>query len=365
MNIINCLDLKEQHIQLKSEIFAEFEKVFDKTAFSGGEFVEEFERNFSAFTNSKYCIGLNNGTNAIHLALLALGIGSGDEVIIPANSFIATAWGVTYTGATPVMVDCDENTWQISTDSILKNITKKTKAIIGVHLYGQPFDIDSLQRICKDHNIFLLEDTAQAQGALYNNKVVGTFGEMGCFSFYPGKNLGACGEAGGIITNNEKYCKHLQKLRNHGCEMRYFHEIIGYNMRMGGLEAASLIVKLRYLSKWNSQRQEIAERYQSEIKNEAVRMQLPTANAKSVYHLFVIVTADREKLMQYLKMNDVNAALHYPLPIHLQRAYSNLGYKKGDLPNSEYLAEHCLSLPMYPEMKSESVSRVIELINKY
>ena len=231
--VIPCLDLKRQHQQLKKEIFEAFEKVYEKTAFSGGPFVEEFEKAFAAYIGAKYAIGVSNGTIALHLAMLALGIGQGDEVIVPANTFIATAWGVSHAGATPVFVDCDADTWQIDASKIEKKITSKTKAIIGVHLYGQPFDIDAVNTIAKSHNLFLIEDAAQAQGSRYKGKTVGVFGAMACFSFYPGKNLGACGEGGGITTNNESYAKHLQSLRNHGSAVRYYHDEIGYNYRMG------------------------------------------------------------------------------------------------------------------------------------
>ena len=267
MSTINCLDLKGQHQQIKKEVFELFEKVYENTAFSGGPFVEQFEKDFSNYAQTKYTIGVNNGTSALHLAMLALGIGAGDEVIIPANTFIATAWGISYVGATPVFVDCDKDNWEIEPALIEKAITSKTKAIIGVHLYGMPFDIDSVLAIAKKHNLFLVEDAAQAQGARYKGKTVGGFGEMACFSFYPGKNLGACGEAGGITTNNEVYQKHLNSLRNHGSMVRYYHDEVGFNMRMGGLEGASLQVKLKYLEGWNNRRREIAKMYHAGIKN--------------------------------------------------------------------------------------------------
>jgi dTDP-4-amino-4,6-dideoxygalactose transaminase len=362
---IPCLDLKSQHQEIKQEIFAAFEKVYENTAFSSGPFVEEFEKNFASFCNTKYAVGLNNGTSAIHLAMLAAGIRARDEVIIPANTFIATAWGVSYAGATPVFVDCDENTWQIDPSKIEKAITPKTKAIIGVHLYGQPFDIDKVSEIAKKNNLLLIEDAAQAQGAIYKGKKVGGSCEMGCFSFYPGKNLGACGEAGGITTNNESYYKHLQRLRNHGSETRYYHDEIGFNMRMGGLEGASLNIKLKYLDGWNNRRREIAKRYQEEIKNKKIKMQFQPEGVESIYHLFVITTAKRDDFIKYLNSNDIFPGLHYPVPCHLQKAYHHLGYKSDDMPNSEYLAEHCCSLPMYPELTNAQVEAVIQMVNKY
>jgi dTDP-4-amino-4,6-dideoxygalactose transaminase len=246
-----------------------------------------------------------------------------------------------------------------------EKITSKTKAVIGVHLYGQPFDIDALKNICSKHNLFLLEDAAQAQGATYKELEVGGFGEMACFSFYPGKNLGACGEAGGITTNNEKYYKHLQSLRNHGSVVRYYHDEIGYNMRMGGLEAASLTVKLKYLSGWNERRRAIAKRYQQGITNSKITMQAQPIWANSVYHLFVVTTPERDNIIKYLNQNNIFPALHYPVPCHLQKAYQDLNYEKGDFPNAEYLAANCLSLPMYAELTDDEVSTVIDCLNNY
>ncbi|HVY76314.1 MAG TPA: DegT/DnrJ/EryC1/StrS family aminotransferase [Puia sp.] len=362
---IPCLDLKGQHQQIKKEVFEAFEKVYEQTAFSGGPFVEAFEKDFAAFCQTRFAVGVNNGTTAIHLAMQALGIGSGDEVIIPANTFIATAWGVSYTGATPVFVDCDPDTWEIDASKIEAKINAKTKAVIGVHLYGQPFDIDAVQAICQKHKIRLVEDAAQAQGAAYKGKPVGGFGEMACFSFYPGKNLGACGEAGGLTTNNESYYKHLLSLRNHGSVVRYYHDEIGYNMRMGGLEGASLSIKLKYLPLWNARRKSIAKRYHNELKNPKLKMQLQPEGHDSVFHLFVVTTEDRDGLMKYLNEHNIFPGLHYPVPCHLQKAYKDLGYKTGDCPHSEYLAAHCLSLPMYAELTDDEVSYTIQTLNSY
>jgi len=361
---IHCLDLSGQHQQVRKEIFEAFEKVYEKTAFSGGPFVEEFEKSFAIFTGTRFCIGVSNGTTSLHLAMLALGIGNGDEVIVPANTFIATAWGVSHARATPVFVDCDD-TWNIDPQKIEAAITPRTKAVIGVHLYGQPFDIDAVKAICDKHKLFLVEDAAQAQGARYKGKTVGGFGEMACFSFYPGKNLGACGEAGGLTTNNESYDRHLRALRNHGCTQRYYHDEIGYNYRMGGLEGASLSVKLKYLEGWNNRRREIAERYRKEINNPKIKMQVKPEWADGIYHLFVVTTENKEALVNHLTENNIIPAYHYPVPCHLQKAYSHLKYKKGDFINSEYLASHCVSLPMYAELTDENVDTVIRVVNKY
>ncbi len=364
MKKINCLDLSIQHQELKSEIFEAFEKVYDKTAFSGGFFVEQFEKDFSNFIGSKFTIGLSNGTVALHLAMLTLGIGEGDEVILPSNTFIATAWGISHVGAKPVFVDCDD-TWNIDPTKIESAITSKTKAVIGVHLYGQPFDIDAVNLICKKHNLFLIEDAAQAQGAKYKGKPIGTFGEMACFSFYPGKNLGACGEGGGITTNSELYFNRLNSLRNHGSIVRYYHDEIGYNYRMSGLEAASLSVKLKYLERWNQARNNIAKMYREKIKNDKIIFQSIPNWAESVNHLFVVTTENKTSFVKHLDENGINAAFHYPVPCHLQKAYSFLDYKKGSLPKSEYLATHCVSLPMYPELTQDQINYIINVINKY
>lgn len=365
MDKIPCLDLKGQHQQIKSEIFAAFEKVYENTSFSGGPFVEEFEKKFAAYCGTSYSIGLNNGTSALHLAMLALGIGKGDEVIIPANTFIATAWGVTHAGATPVFVDCESDTWEIDPLKIGQKITSKTKAVIGVHLYGQPFNIGAIESLCKKNNLYLIEDAAQAQGARYEGKIVGGFGEMACFSFYPGKNLGACGEAGGITTNYAKYYLRLQSLRNHGSVNRYYHDEIGFNMRMGGLEGASLSIKLKYLDLWNARRKEIAKRYQNEIRNSKIKMQFQPEGVDSVFHLFVVTVENRNEFINYLNSKNIFPALHYPVACHLQKAYASLKYKKGDCPNSEYLADHCVSLPMFAELRDEEVLHVIDVINKF
>ena len=362
---IPCLDLKKQHQLVKAEIFEAFEKVYEKTAFSGGPFVEEFEIAFAKYTNTNFAIGVCNGTTALHLAMLTLGIGAGDEVIIPSNTFIATAWGVSHANATPVFVDCDSETWEIDATKIEAAITNKTKAVIGVHLYGQPFNIDAVKAVCDKHNLFLIEDAAQAQGAKYKGKIVGGFGEMACFSFYPGKNLGACGEAGGLTTNIEAYKNKLFSLRNHGSVVRYFHDEVGYNYRMGGLEGASLTVKLKYLENWNNRRREIAKMYQEGIVNSKIKLQHKPEWADGIYHLMVITTDEKDDLVKHLSDHNISAAFHYPVPCHLQKAYSHLGYKVGDFPNSEYLASHCISLPMYAELSNQEVEHVISTLNKF
>jgi dTDP-4-amino-4,6-dideoxygalactose transaminase len=363
--MINCLDLKGQHAQVKDELFAAFEEVYAKTAFSGGSFVTKFEEEFASFCETQYAAGCNNGTNALHLALIALNIKEGDEIILPANTFIATAWAVSYMKAKPVFVDCDAETWEIDPKAVEAAITEKTKLVIGVHLYGMPFDIDAVAELCENRNIPFIEDAAQAQGATYKGKRVGGFGEMACFSFYPGKNLGACGEGGGITSDNEEYIKKIGMLRNHGCEERYYHDILGYNMRMGGLEGASLSIKLKYLDSWNGKRRAIAEKYQEGITNPKINMQKAVEGSLSVYHVFVVTTDEKDAFVEHLKFNGVNPAFHYPVPCHLQKAYKDLNHKEGDFPNSEYLAYHSVSLPMYAELSDQEVQTVIEVVNKF
>lgn len=362
---VPCLDIKRQYLQIKQEVLQKTEEVFDSNAFSGGKYVESFEKKFAEFCDTEYAMACNNGTTALHLALLALNIKPEDEVIVPANTFIATAWAVSYVGAKLVFVDCDPNTWQIDSQKIEAKITKKTKAIIGVHLYGQPFDIESVKSICDKHNLFLVEDAAQAQGAKYNGKKVGGFGDIACFSFYPGKNLGAYGEAGGLTTNNVAYFSDVQRLKNHGMIQRYYHDVIGYNYRMDGLQGAILEIKLKYLTDWNNKRKAIAHRYQNEITNSQVQLQTQPQWADSIYHLFVVLVKNRTHFMEYLETEGVSAGLHYPVPCHLQKAYAHLGYKVGDFPVAEMQAETCCSLPMFAEMTDEEVTYVIQIINNY
>ncbi len=362
---IQFMDLKRQYYAIKDEILPALTAVCEKTAFSSGPFVEEFERKFAEYCRVKYCSAVNSGTSALHLALIAAGVQGGDEVIVPANTFIATAWAVSYVNAVPVFVDCTPDTWNIDPQRIEEKITKKTKAIIGVHLYGQPCDVEALMAIADRHSLTLIEDCAQAHGALYKGRKVGGFGAMGCFSFYPGKNLGAYGEGGAIVSNDEAYDRRIKSLRNHASTIRYHHDELGFNMRMDGFQGAVLNVKLPHLDSWNKRRQEIARRYREGIRNEKIRLQAQPAWASSVYHLFVVTTEDRDRLMKYLQERNIFCGLHYPVPCHLQAAYNHLSYRKGDLPHAEYLAEHCLSLPMFPELTEAELAHVIDSLNAY
>ena len=364
-NRINFLDLKKQYLQIKEEVDKALLEVCKFTAFSGGSFVDNFENSFADYCDSKFAIGLNSGTSALHLALICLDIKEGDEVILPANTFIATAWAPSYVKASPIFVDCGPNTWNIDLNELEKKITSKTKAIIGVHLYGQPFDIDSVLEIANKYNIPLIEDCAQATGSRYKGKIIGSSGEMGCYSFYPGKNLGAYGDAGAIITNNDAYREHLKSLRDHGSVKKYYHDEIVFNMRMSGFNGAVLDIKLKYIDAWNDRRREIAQMYFQDINNPKIKFQYQPDWSESNYHLFVITTEKRDELMKHLQEGNIFCGMHYPVPCHLQKAYSGLGYKVGDFPNSEYLAENCITLPMYAELENEEVERVIDIINKF
>lgn len=362
---IPFLDIQRQYASLKDEIESATSEVFREGAYSGGPFVDAFEAAFASYCGTGFAEGLSSGTDALHLAVRSLGIGPGDEVIVPANTFVATAWGVSHAGATPVFADCDPDTWTIDPSSIETRITGKTKAVIGVHLYGQPFDFDSVAEVAERHGLSVIEDCAQAVGALYKGKRAGGLGIAGCFSFYPGKNLGAYGEAGGITTNERSIDERVRSLRNHGSAKKYYHDEIGFNMRMDGIHGAVLSLKLKYIDSWNEKRRVIAKRYRDGIRNPLLRFQKTPDWAVHVYHLFVAVTADRERFKKYLEEKGIYPGIHYPVPCHLQKAYAHLGYGKGDFPNAEALSVGCLSLPIFPELTDDEIEAVIEAANGY
>ncbi|MBP6183620.1 MAG: DegT/DnrJ/EryC1/StrS family aminotransferase [Saprospiraceae bacterium] len=364
METIPFLDLHRQYLGIADEVKAGWDKVLEKTAFAGGPFVTEFEHDFAVYCQTNFAAGLNTGTSALHLAMLALGIGPGDEVILPGNTFIATAWGISYCGAIPVFVDCDEY-WNIDPEAVEAAITTRTKAIAAVHLYGQPCKLDVLKAIAQKNHIYLIEDAAQAHGARYLGKRVGGHGDIAAFSFYPGKNLGAYGEGGGVTTDDKSLIDHIYRLRNHGADKRYYHEELGFNMRMDGLQAVVLKVKLQYLDNWNNKRKEIANRYITEISNEHIRLPKVLPESEPVWHLFVVTASERDNLIGHLDKSGIQSALHYPVPCHLQNAYAHLNYHKGQLPKSEYLATHCVSLPMFAELTTQEVDRIIESVNSY
>jgi len=362
---IPFMDLGRQYREHKKEFLDAVERVCDETAFSGGKYVKEFEESFRKYLGVKYCAGVSSGTDALFLAVKALGLGPGDEVIIPANTFIASAWGAVHAGAKPVFVDCTPDTWEIDASKIEEKITEKTKAVVGVHLYGQPFDFDGVKEIADRHHLYVIEDCAQAHGAEYKGKKAGTLGDIACFSFYPGKNLGAFGEAGAVVSDNKQYIEEVNRLKDHGALQKYHHDVVGYNMRMDGIQGAVLSVKLKYLEGWNEKRRHTAARYRAEIKNPAITFQSVPSFVLPAYHLFEVQAAHAQDFIGYLQGKGIRCGRHYPLPCHLQKAFWGLGYKKGDCPQAEKLAENCVSLPMFPELTEEEISYVIDCCNGY
>ena len=363
--MLKRIDLSRDFQKHKKEYMEAIEKVCEETAFSGGRFANEFDKNFAKFVGVPYASGVNNGTSALHAAMVALGIGEGDEVIVPANTYIATAWGVTYSGATPVFVDCTVDTWEIDHSKIEEKITEKTKAIIGVHLYGQPFEFGEVKKIADKHGLYVVEDCAQAHGAKFEGQNVGSLGEIGCFSFYPGKNLYAFGEGGSVTCKEEKYYNIVEVLKNQGCRVPYYHERIGYNYRLEGMMGAVLDVSLRFLPEWTKRRQEIGRRYIKEITNPLFTFQAHPENTEPVFHLFEVKVPNPVEFLEYMKAKNIECNRHYPVPCHLQEAYKHLGYKEGDCPNAEDLAKHCATLPLFPEMTDEEVAMVINACNEY
>ena len=360
------LDLNAQYIGIKKEVESALEQVMEGTAFASGPFVQKFEEEFANFCGAKYCVGVSSGTSALHVALLAHNIRPDDEVITVSSTFISTAWAITYCGAVPVFVDIDQETCLINPDLIERAISEKTKAILPVHLYGQPADMDTINKIAKKHNLVVIEDAAQAHAATYNGKRIGSLGNTTCFSFYPGKNLGAYGEGGAVVTDDIEIANHMRMLRDHGQSKRYYHDLIGFNYRMDGFQGAILSVKLKYLQEWTDRRNKIAQRYKDGLKN-IDRLQVVSIrnNVVSAFHLFVILTHQRNQLINYLNEKGISTGLHYPIPVHLQKAYKHLGYKKGDFPNTEYLSNNCVSLPIYAELLDSNVDLVIDALTKY
>lgn len=329
-----------------------------------GEELEQFEKKYAEYYGIDYCIGVGNGLDALRLSLAALGIGNGDEVIVPANTFIATALAVTEVGATPVFVDVDEY-FGISSKNIENVINGNTKAIIAVHLYGQPCDMDSIIKIARKHSLKVIEDCAQAHGAKYNDKFVGTIGDVGCFSFYPMKPIGAFGDAGGIITADKSIAAKIKKLRNYGSKVKYKHEEIGINSRLDEIQAAILSINLKYLNTTNEERNNIAKKFIDGIKNEKVKIIQVRDNTKHVYHVFPLICEQRDALAEHMENHGIRTQIHYPIPCHLADCYKYLGYKRGTIPNAEAYAEQELSLPIYIGLSDEKIDYIIDVINKF
>ncbi len=353
------LDLKAHHAPLTEEFDRAIREVIESSAFAGGPFVERFEEEFASFCGSSYAIGVGNGTDALWLALLALGIGEGDEVITVPNTFIATAEAITYCKARPVFVDVDPDTFTMNPAELEKSLTKKTKAIIPVHLFGQPADMDPILEFARANGLFVVEDAAQAHGAQYKGQKAGTMGDAGCFSFYPGKNLGAFGEAGAVVTNDPELRKQIQMLRDHGQSRKYYHSTMGWNCRMDGIQAAILSIKLSHLDKANSLRRKHALEYNQAFAGiDEVLTPFEAKYARHVYHVYAVRVQERDAVLRHLQEKGVGYAVHYPVLVHLQEAGRNLGYTKGAFPIAEKLADEFLSLPMFPELTEEQIEYV-------
>ncbi|HEX8747483.1 MAG TPA: DegT/DnrJ/EryC1/StrS family aminotransferase [Pyrinomonadaceae bacterium] len=361
--MIPFVDLQAQYRAIKEEVDAAVMRVLGNASFVLGREVAAFEESFAEYTGARHCVGVSNGTAAIQLALTACGIGAGDEVIVPANTFFATAEAVSTAGATPVFVDADPVSYTIDPRQVEAAITPATRAIIPVHLYGQAADLDAVLEIARRRNLLVIEDAAQAHGALYRGRRVGTFGHAAAFSFYPGKNLGAYGEGGAVVTNDEAVARKVRLLRDHGSERKYHHEIIGYNFRLEGIQGAVLSVKLRHLERWNELRREHASRYNALLEGAGLVLPEELAYARHVYHLYVVQSEERDALQADLNGAGVQTGIHYPVPIHLQPAYAFLGHARGSFPETERQAARVLSLPMFPELTDEQMNAVAENIH--
>lgn len=351
--------------ELNEELHNAFERVLSRSWYIRGMEDVNFERAFAEYCGVQHCVGVGSGLDALMLALRALGINAGDEVIVPSNTYIATVLAVTYVGATPIFVEPDIRTYNIDSSRIEEKITWRTKAIIPVHLYGQPCDMDTIIKIAQKYNLYMIEDCAQAHGAIYKGKKIGSFGDVAGFSFYPGKNLGAFGDAGAITTNLKEVADKVRILGNYGSDYKYHHICQGYNSRLDEIQAAVLAVKLPILDKINTERKKIAEQYLAGIKNKDIALPYIIPEAESVWHIFGIRCRHREKLEEYLHNNGIETNKHYPIPIHMQQCYQELGIKKGELPIAEEISETELSLPLYYGMGQEEIQYVIDTINAF
>jgi dTDP-4-amino-4,6-dideoxygalactose transaminase len=359
------LDLVSAYQELKSEIDEAAIRVFSSSQFILGPEVEAFEKEFAEYIGAKHCIGVGSGLDALTLALRSMGVGQGDEVVVPANTFIATWLAVTQAGAVPIPVEPEPDTYLLDPQKLEKAITKKTKVIIPVHLYGHPCNMDAILEIAQRHKILVLEDSAQAHGALYKNKPVGSIGDAAAWSFYPGKNLGAFGDGGAVTTNSDELAHSIRHLRNYGSTIKYIHECQGFNSRLDSLQAAILRVKLKHLNEWNERRSRMADYYLKNLHNPNIVLPTVRSWAKPVWHLFVICSKNRDKLQEHLEKKGISTIIHYPIPPHLQKAYENLHYSKGSFPISEALHREVLSLPIGPHLSLEQAEQVVKAVNAF
>lgn len=358
------LDLKAQYRSIKPEIDAAIARVLESAQFVLGPEVAGFERDFAAYCGASECLAVNSGTSALHLALLAAGIGPGDEVITVPFTFVASIAAILYAGARPVLVDIDPRSFTMDPAQVEAAITPRTKAILPIHLYGQTADMDPIMEIARRHRLVVIEDAAQAHGARYKGRPAGSIGDMACFSFYPGKNLGAYGEGGAVTTSNPEYARTIRMLRDWGQDRKYHHLLRGYNYRMEGFQGAILVVKLRHLEKWTEARRAIVQRYDELLADTDIETPCEMPWARHVFHVYTIRTEDRDGLQSALTAEGIQTGIHYPVPAHLQPAYSDLGYGPGDFPHSEAASRQVLSLPLYPELPAESVAEVAGVVRK-
>jgi dTDP-4-amino-4,6-dideoxygalactose transaminase len=358
-NVIPFVDLKTQYLSIKQEIDAAVLGVLESTQFVLGTAVASFEKAFASYCSTEHAIAVNSGTSALHLALLAVGVGRGDEVITTPFTFVATVSAIDYAGAKPVFVDIDPETLTIDPAKIEAAITSRTKAILPVHLHGRPADMDPILAVARRHGIPVIEDAAQAHGAEYRGRRAGSMGELGCFSFYPGKNLGAYGEGGAVTTNDSGYAKTLRMLRDWGSERRYHHDIKGFNYRMEGIQGAVLGVKMKYIEDWTEARRRHAAQYDALLRGSVYRGPSSAPELRAVYHVYAIRHSKRDALQGYLTQRGIGTGIHYPIPVHLHRCFVELGHKPGDFPHAERAANETLSLPMFPELAPAQVEQVV------
>jgi dTDP-4-amino-4,6-dideoxygalactose transaminase len=357
---IPYVNLEAELCSIREEIQAAIDRVLNHTAFILGPEVSLFEEDFAAYCGARYAVGVDSGVSALELGMRALGIGPGDEVITPAHSFIASSSAISFTGARPVLVDVDPVTYNIDPYEVRRSITPRTRAVMPVHLYGQPADMDAILEVAEAYGLWVIEDACQAHGARYKGRRVGSLGHIAAFSFYPAKNLGAYGDAGAVVTNDAKVADTVRMMRNYGQSEKYQHGFLGCNHRLDTLQAAVLLVKLRYLDHWNARRAELAQLYTRLLANSEVTTPKVAPGCDHVYHLYVIQSEDRDGLQAFLRKRGIDTGIHYPIPIHLQRAYTSLGYRPGAFPVTESSATRLLSLPMFPELKETELQYVVD-----
>lgn len=359
------VNFKQQLHAIQDEVRNGIENILEKGNFILGDEVKDFERDFAAYCDSLYGVGVNSGTDALHFALKAAGVKPGDEVILPTHTFIATALAVSYAGAKPVCADIQQDTYNLDPASFEKVITSTTKAVLPVHLYGQPADMDEINMIAQQHGIKVIEDAAQAHGAFYKDRRVGSWGDAACFSFYPTKNLGAFGDGGMVVTGDQDIYDSILMLRDYGRQGRYEHKIKGFNSRLDTLQAVGLAAKLKRLDQWNKMRQQVAEWYEEALSGvDGIVLPAVKSDRTCVFHLYVVRVQNRDRVLEQLKEKGIGALIHYPIPVHLQEAYQDLGYKRGDFPVAEKIAGEILSLPMFPHMSQEQVVYVSDCLKK-